>query len=120
MAANAPARLEQPAFPQIRASSASSEVIPEEFVHLVSELRRLLQSVPLSNQLWGAAAIADWMGLSAETVAEAVVVRDGFPKPVQPTAARHGKRLWFADEVIQWARVNRGRLPSGRGRRRQA
>ncbi|MDO3614859.1 hypothetical protein Q3O97_03240 [Ralstonia pseudosolanacearum] len=99
---------------------ASSEVTPEEFARLVAELGRLLQAVPLPDQLWDAATIADWMGLSAETVAEAVVVRDGFPKPVQPTAARQGKRLWFADEVIQWARANRGRLPTGRGRRRQA
>ncbi|WP_197337912.1 hypothetical protein [Ralstonia solanacearum] len=99
---------------------AASGMTPEELTRLVSDLRRVLQAVPLSDQLWDAAAIGDWMGLSAETITDAVVVREGFPKPVQPTAARQGKRLWFADEVIEWARANRGRLPIGRGRRRRA
>ena len=99
---------------------AVSHVTPEDFARLLSDLRNVLQAVPVSDQLWDAAAIGNWMGLSPDTVADAVVVREGFPAPVQPTDARHGKRLWFADEVIQWARANRGRLPKGRGRPRRA
>ncbi len=99
---------------------AQGDATPEDFARLVSVLRNVLEAVPVSDQLWDAAAIGSWMRLSAETVTDAVVVREGFPAPVQPTDARHGKRLWFADEVIKWARTNRGRLPKGRGRRRPA
>jgi hypothetical protein len=72
--------------------------------------------------VWSADDIAEWLGLSAYTIKQAVVVRPGFPAVIQVTGAKEGQRRWFADEVIEWVRKNRGTLPASRpnGRRRKA
>ncbi|RXZ42652.1 hypothetical protein [Crenobacter cavernae] len=73
-------------------------------------------------EVWGAEHIAEWLSLSESTIRKAVVVRPGFPKPISATGAKEGQKRWFADEVIDWARKNRGTLPVSRkpGRRREA
>jgi hypothetical protein len=79
------------------------------------------QQLPVEDRLWDAAAIAEWLNLSVDTVSRSVVTRPGFPPPVQPVPGPLARRRWFAGEVIRWARQNRGRLPARRaGRPRKA
>lgn len=72
---------------------------------------------------WSTEDIGDWLGLSKYTADQRVVTRDGFPKPIVPAGIQGGQKRWFADEVIDWFRQNRGALPGSggkpRGRRRQ-
>lgn len=100
------------------AEQTSAELLADKLVEALSRALRP-STVPIESQLWDVDAIAVWMGLSAETVSRGVVTRTGFPAPVQPTANRHAQKRWFAGEVIEWARRNRGAdLPRGRGRPR--
>lgn len=71
-------------------------------------------------KLWSQEQIAHWLGLSESTVANRVVSRPSFPSPTLPTGAGEGKKRWFADEVIDWARCNRGMLPKPRSKRDQS
>jgi len=68
-------------------------------------------SVPVEDQMWTAEQIGNYMKLSAFTVSQKVVTRPGFPAPCLPTGST---KRWFAGEVIQWAKLNRGKLPIGR------
>lgn len=72
--------------------------------------------------IWSAKDIAEWLDLSEYTIKQSVVVRPGFPVPILATGAKDGQKRWFADEVIDWVRRNRGILPTARpnGRRRKA
>lgn len=63
---------------------------------------------------WSASEIAAWLGLSKYTVSQTVVARPGFPEPIVPGGVQGGEKRWFADEVIEWFRKNRGALPKGR------
>jgi hypothetical protein len=83
---------------------------------LLVRLDKLTKALELKGfpAMWSTEQIANWMGLSETTVAGRVVTRLGFPQPVVPTGSREAQKRWFADEVIEWARVNRGTLPDGR------
>lgn len=83
---------------------------------LIDRLDKLVGVMALKKapELWTAKDIAAWMGLSESTVVLRVVSRPGFPSPVVPTGSSEAKRRWFGDEVIEWARTNRGSLPKGR------
>ncbi|VVE58782.1 hypothetical protein PHO31112_05379 [Pandoraea horticolens] len=87
-----------------------------DVIALIERLDKLVGVMALKKapELWTAKDIAAWMGLSESTVALKVVSRPGFPSPVVPTGSSEAKRRWFGDEVIEWARMNRGRLPKGR------
>ncbi|WP_250533480.1 hypothetical protein [Caballeronia sp. AZ10_KS36] len=75
---------------------------------------------PLSETLWSVDQIAQWLGLSKVTVEMRVVTRPGFPAPLRPVDSKQAQRRWFAGEVLEWARSNKGVIPAGRpGRRRR-
>lgn len=80
--------------------------------HLTVEARG---HVPVT---WSAEDIGSWLGLSKYTADQRVVTRDGFPKPIVPAGVQGGQKRWFADEVIEWFRQNRGALPGSGGKRR--
>jgi hypothetical protein len=70
--------------------------------------------------VWDAKRIGAWLGLSEDTVSKKVVTRGDFPAPHVPTGEMFGRKVWFADEVVQWARENRAKLPKRRERRQVA
>lgn len=61
--------------------------------------------------LWPLAELATWAKISI-TSARKMIARPGFPRPFEPV----GQPRWFADEVIEWARRNRGTIVTGRPR----
>ena len=70
--------------------------------------------------VWDAKKIAAWLGLSEDTVCKKVITREDFPEPHVPTGETFGRKVWFADEVVRWARQNRAKLPRRRERRQAA
>ncbi len=71
--------------------------------------------------LWSVEQIAQWLGLSKQTVELRVVTRPDFPAGLRPVETKQAQRRWFASDVLEWARRNKGALPAPRpGRRRKA
>jgi hypothetical protein len=72
-----------------------------------------------SPKTWSVEDIGEWLGLSKFTTSQRVVTRPGFPEPIIPAGVQGAQKRWFADEVIEWFRQNRGALPKARpGKRR--
>ncbi|WP_282509650.1 hypothetical protein [Burkholderia cepacia] len=95
-----------------------------ELQQLVPELRRLVAALEqpkrLDETLWSTEQIAKWLGLSKATVELRVVSRKDFPAGIRPVESQQAQRRWFASDVLEWARCNRGTLPTPRpGRRRK-
>ncbi len=88
---------------------------PEQFL---AELRRLVaaleQPKKLEETLWSTEQIAKWFGLSKATVELRVVTRPDFPPGVRPVDSAQAQRRWFASDIVDWARRNRGHLPTPR------
>ncbi|MDR5777370.1 MULTISPECIES: hypothetical protein [unclassified Caballeronia] len=97
----------------------STETIEENLIErLVAALENRR---PLSETLWSVDQIAQWLGLSKTTVEMRVVTRPGFPSSFRPVDSKQAQRRWFASDVLEWARSNKGVIPAGRpGRRRRA
>lgn len=68
-------------------------------------------------QTWSVEDIGTWLGLSKYTTNQRVVTRPGFPQPIVPAGVPGAQKRWFADEVIEWFRQNRGTLPKARATR---
>ena len=84
-----------------------SQDIGFHFDRLIAAMR-----VKDAPALWEIDDICSWLKLSKTTVRVRVVTRKGFPDPVEATAiGEKCMKRWFSDEVIEWARKNRGRLP---------
>lgn len=95
-----------------------------ELQQLLPELRRLVAALErpkkLDETLWSTEQIAQWLGLSKQTVELRVVTRPDFPDALRPVATAQAQRRWFASDVLAWARRNKGTLPAPRpGRRRR-
>ncbi|MFM2465178.1 hypothetical protein P0D87_16160 [Paraburkholderia sp. RL17-368-BIF-A] len=91
---------------------------------LVTRVERLVAALEkpkkLDETLWSTEQIAQWLGLSKQTVELRVVTRPGFPAPLRPVDSKKAQRRWFASDVLEWARSNKGTLPASRpGRRRK-
>ncbi|KVG83230.1 hypothetical protein WJ36_10720 [Burkholderia ubonensis] len=96
-----------------------------ELQKLIPELRRLVAALEqpkrLDETLWSTEQIAKWLDLSKATVELRVVTRKDFPAGIRPVESKQAQRRWFASDVLEWARRNRGTLPTPRpGRRRSA
>jgi predicted DNA-binding transcriptional regulator AlpA len=96
-----------------------------ELQQLLPELRRLVAALErpqkLAETLWSTDQIASWLGLSKATVELRVVSRRDFPAGLRPVESKQAQRRWFASDVLEWARRNRGTLPAPRpGRRRNS
>lgn len=65
----------------------------------------------MAPQTWSVEDIGEWLGLSKYTTSQRVVTRPGFPQPIVPAGIPGAQKRWFADEVIEWFRQNRGALP---------
>lgn len=89
------------------------EISPTDI--LFSKFDRLIAAMEIKSApaIWGVEQIASWMGLSEVTVATKVIFRPDFPSPFTP-AKDGGHKRWFADDVIEWARLNRGLLPKSK------
>lgn len=90
----------------------------------LAQMERLVSAVEkpkrLDETLWSSDQIAQWLGLSKITVELRVVTRADFPKAFRPVESKQAHRRWFASEVLEWARSNRGTLPASRpGRKRK-
>lgn len=68
-------------------------------------------------QTWSVEDIGVWLGLSKHTTGQRVVTRPGFPDPIVPAGITGAQKRWFADEIIEWFRKNRGSLPKARAGR---
>lgn len=85
---------------------------------LLKKLDKLVDTLTHKSDqpiLWSSEQAGEWFGLSEHTFRYKVSVRPGFPEPVSPAGTLECKKRWFADEVVEWARLNRGVLPAGRG-----
>jgi hypothetical protein len=89
-----------------RDSNMSDDII-EELRRIAAAMEKSANAIKVSKQpeLWNIQEIATWMDKSYEHVRDRVVKIPGFPLPTE------GKR-YFADEVVEWFRLNRGKLGS--------
>lgn len=92
---------------------------------LIQQIERLVSAVErpkrLDETLWSSEQIAQWLGLSKQTVEIRVVTRPGFPAALRPVESKQAQRRWFASDVLEWARSNKGLIPAAKpGRRRKA
>lgn len=95
-----------------------------ELQELLPALTRLVAALEkprkLEETLWSSEQIGKWLGLSKQTVELRVVTRPGFPAALRPVDSKQAQRRWFASDVLEWARMNKGVLPAPRpGRRRK-
>ncbi|AXE91678.1 hypothetical protein CUJ90_04275 [Paraburkholderia terricola] len=95
-----------------------------ELKELLPALTRLVAALEkprkLEETLWSTEQIGEWLGLSKQTVELRVVTRQGFPAALRPVDSKQAQRRWFASDVLEWARMNKGVLPTPRpGRRRK-
>lgn len=90
----------------------------ENLTDALRTVAHLAQAIALNGkpQLWTAAQIAEWMQLHEKTVRDRVVTAPTFPAPARPCGDT-GERRWFDDEVIEWMRKNRGKMPRPRIRK---
>ena len=56
-------------------------------------------TIPIEMQIWNAADIAAYIGLSKRYVAENLVYKPGFPRPMKKIC-KH--RQWKAGDIIRW------------------
>lgn len=97
----------------------------QELHELLPMLTRLVQALEkpkrLDETLWSTDQVAQWLGLSKQTVELRVVTRADFPAALRPVNTKQAQRRWFASDVLEWARRNMGTLPAPRrGRPRKA
>jgi hypothetical protein len=89
-----------------------------ELHQLLPTLARLVAALEkprkLQETLWSTEQIGEWLGLSKQTVGLRVVTRKGFPAALRPVDSKQAQRRWFASDVLEWARLNKGTLPSAR------
>ena len=95
-----------------------------ELQELLPVLTRLVLALEkpkrLDETLWSTEQIAQWLGLSKQTVELRVVTRPDFPGALRPVDSVQAQRRWFASDVLDWARRNKGTLQAPRpGRRRK-
>ncbi|MFP3604697.1 hypothetical protein [Paraburkholderia sp. SIMBA_053] len=99
---------------------------PFAVVRLIDRIDRLIQALERpqlkpEETLWKSEQIADWLGLSKQTVELRVVSRPDFPAALRPVDSKQAQRRWFASDVMKWARSTAGTIPASRpGRRRKA
>ena len=93
---------------------------------LIAKLDRIIAALEKprlapDETLWSSEQIANWFGLSQQTVEVRVVTRPGFPAALRPVDSKQAQRRWFAADVMEWARSTAGTIPASRpGRRRKA
>lgn len=99
---------------------------PFAVMRLIGRIDRLIQvlerpQLKPEETLWNSEQIADWLGLSKQTVEIRVVTRPDFPAALRPVESKQAQRRWFASDVMKWARSTAGTIPASRpGRRRKA
>lgn len=90
-------------------------------IHQLTEATRRsasLQATSKAPELWSEDDIATWLEVSITSV-KRMAARPGFPEPFCPVSTDASKR-YFADEVIEFVRLNKGNVPSKRtGRPRE-
>jgi len=79
---------------------------------LVAQLKK--PKTALQDELWDRRTIAEYLHVAQPTLEKSILPRPDFPVPFQPVQAIQGKKLWFAKDIIQWVKSNKGRLPKGR------
>ncbi|TCG08871.1 hypothetical protein BZM27_09230 [Paraburkholderia steynii] len=95
-------------------------------MRLIDRIDRLIEALERpqlkpEETLWKSEQIADWLGLSKQTVELRVVTRPDFPAALRPVDSKQAQRRWFASDVMKWARSTAGTIPASRpGRRRRA
>ena len=92
------------------AEDARADVVEPSFKGIASAISRLIVLVRhrYMPQLWDYRDIAEWMKVSETTVKIRVVTQPGFPEPFVPTGNEEGHKRYFSDEVMAFARKNRG------------
>lgn len=86
---------------------------------LLTELKRIAKAMEASAnamrvskapELWTTEDIANWLKLKNGEVRDRIVKMPTFPDPFSPTQSKQGHKVWFAADVIEWARINTGKL----------
>lgn len=95
-----------------QAANTGGEILSALYEKLDSIDRRLAGGQAPAT--WSIEDIGEWLALSKYTTHQRVVTRPGFPEPIVPAGVHGGQKRWFADEVIEWFRRNRGSLPKAR------
>jgi len=86
---------------------------------LIKNLERIAKAMEASAsalkvskapELWTTEDIANWLKLKNSEVRDRIVKMPTFPAPFSPTQSKQGHKVWFAADVIEWARINTGKL----------
>jgi len=86
---------------------------------LIKNLERIAKAMEASAsalkvskapELWTTEDIANWLKLKNSEVRDRIVKMPTFPAPFSPTQSKQGHKVWFATDVIEWARINTGKL----------
>lgn len=64
-----------------------------------------IERCPFLARLWSVEDIAEWSNYSRSTVAERVVCKPGFPKPIRLEGKGHPR--WVPAEVMEWFAAQR-------------
>lgn len=76
---------------------------------------KLNPRIPVNNQLWSSAIIAEYLCRSQQVVVDRIVCKPDFPAPIR--LEENSRPLWEAKEVMAWALAHK---EHAKGRRRAA
>lgn len=85
----------------------------EQIAELI--VNKLQPQIPVANQLWDSADIANYLRRSQQVVVDRVVCKPDFPKAIR--LEPNSRPLWEAKEVMAWALAHK---EHAKGRRRAA
>ena len=71
----------------------------EQIAELIAD--KLQPQIPVANQLWDSADIANYLRRSQQVVVDRVVCKPDFPKAIR--LEPNSRPLWEAKEVMAWA-----------------
>jgi hypothetical protein len=87
----------------------------EEFIEELRRIRVAMEksasALKVSKQpdLWDYQDIASWLKLDHAVVRDRVCKEPTFPLAFSPTQSKQGHKVYFASDVIEWARINLGK-----------
>jgi hypothetical protein len=89
-----------------------SEDMIEELRRIRVAMEKSASAMKVSKQpeLWDIQDIASWIKLEYDVVRDRIVKEPTFPLPFAPTQTKKGHKVWFASDVVEWARINLGKI----------
>lgn len=88
------------------------ESLLKQLQRIADAMESYVSAIKVSKapELWTTVDIATWLKLANSEVRDRIVKLPTFPSPFSPTQSKQGHKVWFAADVIEWARINTGKL----------